>query len=312
MKSIAAATFFASVALAQSASLIPSGISTQCSTFLTQFNQDTSLSSCTSALINATSQFAPSTNASAASTTPSTSTISTALNQVCASSTACPDTTIRSKLADFYKACTAELSSSPNQDVVRTYDVLYAFTPLRNAICSKDDSGRYCVTQIAKNSTSSASTLSTISKFVSSQVSSVASAVSRRAFAQSVVSVAPNVTTFANNNLLFLMLQPDLSSDSLCTSCTRNVITPYVSFESSTPYAPGLTNSVLLGGQSKLYDAVTKTCGSSFLSGAVAAAAGLSGGVTGQIASGAANLVANTGIASMVVGVAVLALGASL
>ncbi|KAI0354218.1 hypothetical protein OH77DRAFT_1426261 [Trametes cingulata] len=310
MKSIAAATLFASVVLAQSASLIPSGISTQCSSFLTKFNQDSSLTSCTSAVINATSAFAPSTNASAATTTPSASAINTALNNVCGSAASCPDTTIRSSLADFYDACTAELTSSPNQDVIRAYDVLYALTPLKNAICSKDDKGHYCVTQIAANSTASSSgVLSTIAKYVSTPLSG---ALSRRATVQSVVAVAPNATTFANNNLLFLMLQPNMPSDSLCTSCTRSVLTSYISFESSTPYAPGLSNSLLLAPQTKLYQAVQDTCGSSFLSGAVAAAAGLSGGVTGQIASGASSLMANTGVAGVIMGAVVLALGASL
>ncbi|KAI0331380.1 hypothetical protein GY45DRAFT_1322426 [Cubamyces sp. BRFM 1775] len=311
MKSIAAATLFASVVLAQSASLIPSGISTSCSSFLTSFNQDSTLTSCTSAIISATSEFAPSMNASATTTTPSASAINSALGTVCAS-TSCPDTTIRSKLADFYQACSDELSSNPNQDVVKIYDVLYALTPLKNAICSKDDSGNYCVSKMAQNASSSAAgTLSSITQYVSTPLDSKSS-VSRRATVQSVVALAPNATTFANNNLLFMMLQPDLPSASLCTSCTRSIITSYISFESSTPYGPGLSSSALLSGQSKLYEGVQNTCGANFLSGAVAAAAGLSGGVTGQIASGASSLVANTGVAGVIMGAAVLALTASL
>ncbi|CDO77478.1 hypothetical protein BN946_scf184902.g12 [Trametes cinnabarina] len=313
MKSIAATTLFASVVLAQSASLIPSGISTQCSTFLTQFNQDTNLTSCTSAIISATSAFAPSTNASAAAATPSTSAISSALNSVCSSSATCSETVIRSKLADFYNACTDELSTNPNQDVIRTYDVLYALTPFKNAICSKDDSGRYCVNQIASNSTASSSgIIPSIAQFVSTPLAAVSSAVSRRATVQQVVAVAPNATTFAANNLLFLMLKPNLPSSSLCASCTRSVLTSYISYESETPYAPGLSSSVLLSGQSKLYQGVQSTCGANFLSGAVAAAAGLSGGVTGQITSGASSLMANTGVAGALMGAVVLVLSASL
>ncbi|KAH9886719.1 hypothetical protein C8Q73DRAFT_715070 [Cubamyces lactineus] len=311
MKSIAAVTLFASVVLAQSASLVPSGISSTCSSFLNDFNQDAALTSCTSAIINATSEFAPSLNASATKSTPDASAISSALGTVCGS-TSCPDTTIRSKLADFYQNCTAELSSSPNQDVVKIYDVLYALIPLKNAVCSKDDSGDYCVSKIAQNASSSAaSTLSNIASYVSTPLDSK-SAVSRRATVQSIVATAPNATTFANNNLLFLMLQPDLPSASLCTSCTRNILTSYISFESSTPYGPGLSSSALLSGQTKLYEGVQETCGANFLSGAVAAAAGLSGGVTGQIASGASSLVANTGVAGVIMVAAVLALTASL
>ncbi|KAH9851295.1 hypothetical protein C2E23DRAFT_831921 [Lenzites betulinus] len=307
MKSFAAATLFATVVLAQSASLIPSGISSACSDYLTTFNNDNSLSSCTSSIINATSAFAPSTNASAAATTHSSSSISTALNTVCSSASTCSTTTIRSALADFYTACSAELTA-PNAEVVKLYDALYAITPYKQAICSKDDSGSYCANQIAANASSSTGTVASISKFISSSAVSL----TRRATAQSVVALQLNATTFADNNLLFLLLQPSLSSDALCTTCTRNIITSYISFESSTPYAPGLNNSVLLAGQSALYNAVQTTCGSSFLSGAVAAAAGLSGGVAGQLAGGAASLMANTGVTSAIMGAIVLALTAAL
>ncbi|KAI0742930.1 hypothetical protein C8Q80DRAFT_1108576 [Daedaleopsis nitida] len=316
MKTIAAATLFATVALAQTSlrtifqnSLIPTGISTSCSTFLTKFNSDTSLTSCTSALITATGAFAPSTNATA-STSASAAQVKTALTSVCAATT-CPDSTIRSKLADFYEACSDELKSA-NKDVVTTYDVLYALTPLKNAICAKDDSNNYCVNSIASTTSQSSGVLSTIAKYVSLPMSA-SSAVSRRAdAAQVVASIAPNATTFADNNLLFLMLQPDLSSDKLCQTCTRNILTSYISFESSSPYAPGLASSVLLAGQSKLYQAITDTCGSNFLNGGVAAAAGLSGGVLGGSDNGASQTLANSGIATTLVGALALILNAAL
>ncbi|KAL1943272.1 hypothetical protein VTO73DRAFT_4347 [Trametes versicolor] len=166
MKSIAAVTLFASVVLAQSSSLIPSGISTQCSTFLSTFDKDSSLSTCTTSLISATSSFAPSTNASAATTTHSASSISAALNSVCSTASTCPDTSVRQNLADFYTACGPELTTSANKDVIKIYDVLYAIIPLRQAVCSKADNGQYCATQIAANSTASSSTLSAISNVV--------------------------------------------------------------------------------------------------------------------------------------------------
>ncbi|OJT11314.1 hypothetical protein TRAPUB_12189 [Trametes pubescens] len=307
MKSIAAVTLFASVVLAQSSSLIPSGISTQCSTFLSTFDKDSSLSSCTTSLISATSSFAPSTNASAAFTTHSASSISAALNSVCSTASTCPDTTVRQSLADFYTACGPELTTSANKDVIKIYDVLYAITPFRQAVCSKADNGQYCATQIAANSTSASGVVSAISKFVSTNAVSL----TRRATTQSVVAVSPNATTFANNNLLFLMLQPTTPQASLCTSCTRSVLTPYISFESSTPYAPGLNNSVLLSPQTALYAAVKSTCGDSFLNGAVAAAAGLSGGIVGQATDGASSLAAGTGVASAIVGAIALAFSAA-
>ncbi|PIL25822.1 hypothetical protein GSI_11575 [Ganoderma sinense ZZ0214-1] len=310
MKTIAAASLFASVALAQTVTLIPSGIGSSCSSFLNEFNQDTTLTTCTSALITASGAFAPATNATA--TTLSSSNAKTALAAVCTASSACSESSFRSKLADFYKACTDELTSSQNKDVIRTYDVLYSLIPLKNAVCSKDDSGNYCVTSIGSTTSQSASQLASISSFIS--VSAVATTSNARRAEQVVAAVAPNATTFANNNLLFLLLQPSLSKDALCQTCTRNVITSYISFESSTPYAPGLAASVLLGGQSALYQAVQSTCGSTFLSGAVAAAAGLSGGVVGQASDSGASrtILSNSGIAGALVAAVAMALGAAL
>lgn len=312
MKTIAAATLFASVALAQTVSLIPSGIGSSCSSFLDDFNKDTNLTTCTSALITASGAFAPTTNSSA--TTPSASDANTALAAVCAASTACSDTSVRSKLADFYQSCTDELTSSQNKDVIRTYDVLYSLIPLKNAVCSKDDSGNYCVSTIGSTTSQSASQLASIAQSISVPAS-VASSNARRAdAAQVVAAVAPNATTFASNNILFLLLQPSLSKDALCQTCTRNVITSYISFESATPYAPGLAASVLLSGQSALYQAVQSTCGSTFLSGAVAAAAGLSGGVVGQASDSGASrtILANSGVAGALVAAVAMVLGAAL
>ncbi|RPD63386.1 hypothetical protein L227DRAFT_521513 [Lentinus tigrinus ALCF2SS1-6] len=311
MKTIAAATLFASVALAQSASLIPSGISTSCTTYLNKFNSDTSLASCTSSVITATSAYSPSLNSTASSSVSATG-VKSSLAALCSASS-CSDSTIRSALADFYEACNDELTTNANQDVIRTYDVLYALTPLKNALCAKDESNNYCLTDIANTTSQSTSVLSTVAKYISIPIAAASSALSRRADAQAVAAIAPNATTFASNNILFLMLQPDLSSDKLCQSCTRSVITSYISFESSTPYAPGLAQSALLAGQSDLYQAVQKTCGSTFLSGAVAAAAGLSGGIVGQASDSGASrsILANTGIAGVAVGAIALVLGAA-
>lgn len=192
--------------------------------------------------------------------------------------------------------------------------MLYSLIPLKNAVCSKDDSGNYCVSTIGSTTSQSASQLASIAQSISVSAS-VASSNARRAdAAQVVAAIAPNATTFASNNLLFLLLQPSLAKDALCQTCTRNVITSYISFESATPYAPGLAASVLLGGQSALYQAVQSTCGSTFLSGAVAAAAGLSGGVVGQASSSGASstILANSEIAGVLVAAFAMVLGAAL
>jgi len=56
-------------------------------------------------------------------------------------------------------------------------------------------------------------------------------------------------------------------------------MTQYINFESAVPYAPGLNKSSIMSGQSPLYSAISSECGASFMSGAVQAAGGLSGGL---------------------------------
>ncbi|TFK48264.1 hypothetical protein OE88DRAFT_1664745 [Heliocybe sulcata] len=279
MKSIAIISLFAAGALAQSSAssaaaasstasaLIPSGISSGCSSYLTSLNSDSTLYSCAAPIISATSQFGAAANSSASST----SAITSAVKSFCANSaSACSDSNIKSQLASFYSACTAELTSNANKDVIRMYDALYALTPLKTAVCAQDDSGNYCVTQIAKAASSSASgNLATAQKYLWSAQTSSKRAVSM---------IEPNATTFTSYNLPFLLLTPSTPSATLCTSCTRSILTAYINFESSVPYGPGLDKSSLLSGQSALYKGVVSTCGESFMSGAVQAAGGIKSG----------------------------------
>lgn len=272
IKSFAIISLLTSAAFAQSASssaasstatanpLIPSGISETCKTFLTTLNSDNDLTACTQTLIDSTSAFGAGGNASS---TPSKATVSSALTSLCSTdiSDKCPDSLIRGKLANFYTACSSELSS--NDDVIKIYDVLYAITPLKTAVCSKDDSGNWCVLD-----------------------AEAPSSLSRRAESSA---VTPNIEMYSQTNLPFLFLTASLSSDKLCVSCTRSVLVAYITFESQVPYAPGLSNSKLLNNQTPLYTGVVNTCGSTFLNSAgVAAAGGLKGGT---LSSGAASLV---------------------
>ncbi|KII90083.1 hypothetical protein PLICRDRAFT_138521 [Plicaturopsis crispa FD-325 SS-3] len=304
MKSFAVLAVFTSVAMAQSSSsatatataspLIPSGISSGCTTFLKSLNSDTSLSGCTAPLIAATSSYSPgnaTTNATAAA-------IKSSLGGLCSATSSCDQSTLRTKLANFYSACSAELTSSPNQDVLAMYDVIYAITPLSQAVCAKDDSGNYCATQIASTTSSSAASgpsgvsndlavggstgpdLSAVQKYLV-----VSPGSSKKRASTAAQALMPNTTTFAASNLLFMFLQPSLDSAALCTSCTRSILTSYINWESSAPYAPGLSNSPMLKGQSDLYKGIQSTCGTNFLSGAVQAAGGLG---TGDSSSGAA------------------------
>jgi hypothetical protein len=102
--------------------------------------------------------------------------------------------------------------------------------------------------------------------------------------------IVPNTTTFGNTNLLFLFLNSGMSSSELCTSCTSSIMTAFINFESNVPYGPGLANSALLSGQSALYSAIENQCGSSFLSGTVQAAGGISAGIAHSGAVSSATL----------------------
>ncbi|KIM89969.1 hypothetical protein PILCRDRAFT_812760 [Piloderma croceum F 1598] len=296
MKSIAILSVLTTVALAQSSAsstaaatpsanpLIPTGVSSGCESFLTSLDSDTSLSSCTTPLITATSQFGPSANSAS---TPSSAAISSVLDNICGSASSCSEQTLRSKLTDFYSACTAELTSNANSDVINIYDVFYALTPLKNAVCTKNLNDKYCVTEITAPSSNAGASGTNVdiavgSNFVSSIKHYLWSQVSKtkRATAQTPAMI-PNTTTYRNNNVLFFLLQPNMDSTILCTVCTRSVLMSYFNFEQSVPYGPGISSSPLMGGQMDLYNAVNNVCGSDFFSGGVQAAGGLSGGLVG-------------------------------
>lgn len=87
----------------------------------------------------------------------------------------------------------------------------------------------------------------------------------------------PNLTMYAQTNLPFDFITPTLNATELCVPCTRTILTAYMTFESNVPYGPGFNNSQILANQSALYSAIQSKCPTGFLSGAVAAAGGLSG-----------------------------------
>ncbi|KAF9484160.1 hypothetical protein BDN70DRAFT_989788 [Pholiota conissans] len=300
-KSLAFASLLATVALAQSSAsttsaattsaattsaatpsstanpLIPSGISSGCSSFLTTLNSATDLNSCLSTLSNATSAFAP-----GSSNATSSASVTSALNSLCSSSVSdsCPESLIRSKLTSFFTSCSDELTTSPVAEVVKMYDVLYAFLPMKTAACSKGDDGSWCVMAPATTSreiSNDVGSSSTSLKDLLSFLYTDNSALKRRA---TVSAIEPNTTTYHDTNLPFLFLKPSLDATTLCTTCARNVLTAYINFESNIPYAPGLSNSQILSSQTDLYNAIQDKCPSGFLSGAVQAAGGLSSGST--------------------------------
>jgi hypothetical protein len=287
MKSFAIVPLLAAAAYAQTNPLIPQGISSGCSSFMTALDSDPQILSCTKAFTSTVNSFGVGSNPG----TVTASTVTSALNTLSSSLSACSESVIRSKLTDFYTACSNELTSSPNSDVIRAYDVLFVLSPFSQAVCTKDDSGNYCVLEVGSTSNTTNTLLSTSGSTDTSPTDDLWVALSsgntRRDEEQVII---PNVQQFKNLNLVFLGLLPSLASAQLCQPCTRNILNQYIQFMSAIPYAPGIANSPLMSGETDLYNAVQQKCGAPFLSGSVQAAGGISNGLM----NGAADLSVNT------------------
>jgi hypothetical protein len=182
---------------------------------------------------------------------------------------------MRQWLTAFFASCRSEIMS--DSVVKQLYDTVYVLFPLWTAICSKDDNGSYCITKLpSSNGLKNATSTGGLSKLLAS--------LAQNATVGTGTTLVPNITTLQSTNLPFLFIQPEsgsqaaLASNSYCTACTRNILTAYVNFESAIPYGPGMAQSIILAGQQSLYNAVTNTCGATFLSGVVQAAGGLAGG----------------------------------
>jgi hypothetical protein len=280
MKSLAVLSLFVSLAFAQSStsSLIPSGLSTNCQSFYTQLNANTSLLQSLQPVVSATAPL------DASSSTPSSSAITTALNSICSSSNTFDAPTIRSLLAQFQQACQSELTTSKIQQVILTYDSLYLLVPFQSSLCQKDTSGNYCVANTSSNTTKRAS----LDRRDSQEV------------------FLPDASVFSGDNVAFLGLQPNLTAAQLCTPCTREVMNCYMTQLNDVPYAPGISNSVLLPGEPLLYSNINQKCGASFLGGEVQAAGGLATGAAPRSVDGGFALVSSAIAAAAAGAVALL------
>ncbi|KAL1407639.1 hypothetical protein Q8F55_007072 [Vanrija albida] len=294
MKYTLATLTLASVAIAASSPLVPSSASQGCQTFLNTLNSDSALQNCVNPLLTATNSFNP-----ASGSAPSGSQVASTLATLCKAS-GC-DATLRDALSQFASQCNSDLTSG-NKDVIAVYDALYVFTPLKGAVCAIDSGTQnYCVSEIQKGgakpaagsgkpATGPANSTVHLAEVLPSYLqvpldlfSTVVSQVSKRtseligrapATNQLASIVTPNATTYQSTNLPFLFLQPSFSQAQLCTPCTREVFVSYISWESKQPYALGLAQSPILGGQNKLWDAITNTCGAAFVN-AITAEAGV-------------------------------------
>lgn len=287
MKSLAIILLAVGATYAQTNPLIPSGISSGCSSFMTTLDSDPQILSCTKAFTDVVNKF----GVGSSSSDVSVSTVTSTLDTLSSALSVCSDSVIRSKLTDFYSACPNELTSSPNPDVIRAYDVLYTLYPFSKATVSKDDSGNYCVLEIGSSSNTTKTLLSSSDSTNSSPADGLwEPAVSGNARRGEEQVIIPNVQQFKSLNLVFLGLTSSLTADQLCKTCTRNVLNQYIQFMSAIPYAVGIANSPLMSGEPDLYSAVQQKCGAPFLSGSVQAAGGISNGLM----NGAADLSVNT------------------
>lgn len=268
--------------------LIPSSVSTGCSTFLASLDTDTGLKTCLAALTQATSAFGANNNA-----TVTKATVTSALSNLCADSvsSACPDNSIRSVITDFWTHCNSELTNK-NPDVIRMYDTVYTLSPIRTAACSKDDSGSFCV--LASPSTGTKSSSVSVAQLIATLSTG----------SQSI----PNMAAYHDHNIQFLFYNSDLDANTLCTACARQVLTCFMTWESNVAYGPGLGSSQLLNTQPALYEAVKNKCPSGFLNGAVQAAGGLSQGTSISGAASATAVPGQTTLITLFLGIASLAL----
>lgn len=285
-KSLTVVSLVASVAVAQS--LVPSGISDGCSAFLKELNTDANLSKCTTALSTALTAFAPGASSANADA------VAKGLDTLCGDSVAseCPTGVFASKITGFYSACSEELTSKSNADVIKIYDVLYVVPAMRTAVCSKDDSGNWCAASATPADGTSADSLQSA------------------LYTKNGETIVPNTSTFTKNNIPFLFASTSSSKEALCTTCTRNVLNAYIQHESNLPYAPGLQKSQLLGSQTELFTAVTEKCGDNFMNSEVKAAGGLSAGSNSLLggSNGASSVAEFKGVFATLAGIASLAL----
>lgn len=140
-----------------------------------------------------------------------------------------------------------ELSgNSDNTQVQGLYDILYFFTPFRAAVCATDSStGNYCASSLGSTTPASSK---------------------RDSLAARGDDPVVDPTTLRNFGMPYLFMLPSSSTSQLCTPCGKAVLQAYVTWEATIPYAFGLNQSPILGGQSALWQAVQSKCGVSFIS----------------------------------------------
>ncbi|KAK0551658.1 hypothetical protein OC846_002878 [Tilletia horrida] len=223
---------------------IPSNAEPQCQDFLTKLNSDPGLSACITPLSNATELYQTGLN---------TGNVTSTLNQLCGSGGTvanCNEQSIRQNLTDFWTACKNDIVNQ-TFGVYNVYDFLYVLIPFKNTICQTDSGGAFCLLNVAK---------------AAAQTPPASSAAAASAEGSTISGEADGLdNSTSTSNVAFLFVEPNASSDLLCSECTQSILANYIKFELSQPYAVGLASSNFLSGQSALYSAAEKTCKASFV-----------------------------------------------
>lgn len=257
---------------------IPDGISSSCTKLLTKLDQDQVFEQCTQPLIQATNAFAAqSVNTSKANA------LSHSMDNLCQVKNGCDRHLVRYFLSKFWDECTDELESR-NKQIVQFYDYLYIFNPFRDAVCSKNKAGKYCLTEIAQSMSKN--------KSKAKRAASVPDDPYSDEYWDAVLPTIPRSTTFAaqhvsnsskqsksktssnsNDTVLpdlepqqvFFFLSGNSDKDALCTECSQQVLASYIGFELASPYAPGMENSDVLKSQQNIYEHAKEVCGADFV-----------------------------------------------
>ncbi|PVF95470.1 hypothetical protein CPB86DRAFT_788027 [Serendipita vermifera] len=298
MKSAWVALALASLAYAQtnSTSPIPQGLSQSCTTYLTGLNENAKLNDCLSNLISATSDFGSSGSTPTAESINNVLNTICASNWNHCDASALRSTLVSfysNCQTDMLGP--SGTGADGRKDVIEKYDYIYLLSPLKDAMCTRDTDNAFCLKKLndgtaspfTGGTVSSASSPSSGSVLASSSSSSSSAAspspsnakrahlnqdqmfkrashhhnalVARQQSNTTQTTLTPNAEQYNTNGLPYLFLTPETEDSKICTQCTYNILLKYITFESITPYALGISNSPILSGQLALWDKV-KTC----------------------------------------------------
>ncbi|WFD22240.1 hypothetical protein MEQU1_000906 [Malassezia equina] len=246
--------------------MIPTDISSSCYTLLTQLDEDSVFDQCTQPLINATNAFATSSQG----TQPTS--MNSALQGLCAANDGCDRPLVRQFISQFWDQCADELEAGQSQ-VVQLYEYLYIFIPFRDAICTKNQQGDYCLSALAPSMATNAN--SDMVQLYRRGVPNVDdNDVESDAYWERVLPTIPRASRLATNvsglptlqpQQVFFFLSGSSPKDTLCSECTTHVLASYIRFELSAPYALGLESSSVLQSQQAIYEQAKQVCGDAFV-----------------------------------------------